>query len=257
MDHHPILLAAARKKPEVLNIGIVDLSGGKAPCNLDDLTAALQTQADRDFTPDWGTKINLFRVDDETDTYHRIRVVNRLEVKGAAGYHEISPAGHAIGYVGLDVNRTKDQFTECMSHEALEMYANPFVDVVVRNPKNGWLYAGEMCDMGQAETYRVDGFALGNFTLRAWWDVNSPAGAKLDFLGKRKKPFEIGPQGYMPVDKQDGKGWTQIFPDRGPGRMLYKAEEHGRAEAILEILNNLTGQGGFDPSLLPTTHPLA
>ena len=82
---------------------------------------------------------------------------------------------------------------------------------------SGILYAIEICDPVEADSYTIYGQEVSNFVTPWWFGNPLPAGAKYDFLGKLLAPFSMTAGGYFSsrsIDKTNGIGpWKQAFAD--------------------------------------------
>lgn len=128
-----------------------------------------------------------------------------LGVSGALGYHTMDPL--IRGVVLADAG-----FSVTLSHECLEMAADPTADRWVTMP-DGRRIAVEVCDPVEADTYAIPVTILGetrnvrvsNFVTPAWFETENPTGLPLDYLGtKTLPPFGMTPGGYVVVMDQQG-----------------------------------------------------
>jgi hypothetical protein len=129
-------------------------------------------------------------------------------VDDAVGFHETNAAGVPFGVVFTELVKEMDEpWTVTLSHEALELIADPEVNLLVSGPHPGeptrevfhWY---EMCDAVQDEKYKVDGQWVSNFVLPLYFTVGAEEGGRNDFLGRRYKgralqSFGINPGGYI------------------------------------------------------------
>jgi hypothetical protein len=85
------------------------------------------------------------------------------------------------------------------------MAIDPLANLWAEN--GGKLYAYEMSDPVEEDTFEVDGVPMSNFVHPSWFEpFKHPAGTKFDHLGKLKKPFSMTKGGYMIImDKKTGK----------------------------------------------------
>jgi hypothetical protein len=123
-------------------------------------------------------------------------VWNKSDVDDALGYHFTNNRGIPYGFVFLDVAKVVENWTVTLSHEALELIADPESNLLVV----------EMCDAVQTETYKMDGVAVSNFVLPLYFTGTrdtDDVGARNDFLGTRAKDgstlrsFGINDRGYI------------------------------------------------------------
>lgn len=133
---------------------------------------------------------------------------DRCDVPGALGYHDRNNKGIPYGFVFLDVSKAAgENWTVTLSHEALEMIADPEVNLLVlgphpANPKKAVFHWYEMCDAVQADTYLVDGVEVSNFVLPLYFTGGDEYVGRNDFLGrlhggKTLKSFGVNPGGYI------------------------------------------------------------
>jgi hypothetical protein len=88
-----------------------------------------------------------------------------------------------------------------LSHEVLELIAVPQANNYVQGPKPDDLrkkvfFWFEMCDAVSSQTYEINGVALQNFLLPAYFEPPVP-GARTNFLGTALKAFGIAPKSYV------------------------------------------------------------
>jgi hypothetical protein len=143
-------------------------------------------------------------------------------VAEAAGYHS------ALGKIAMgavDLSRS-DSPSRTLSHEALELYRNAYLDAWAPGPDSTPAhldYAVELCDPVEAISYHVDVSVLGeersievsDFILPAWWDSNPNIDAARDFCSCVRHPFEIAPGGYQIATDIDDN--VIYLPARGEG----------------------------------------
>jgi hypothetical protein len=115
---------------------------------------ALQTQVSRDFAPVWGIDAELEFIPTgrrlPVDAWW-LGVFDNSDVAGALGYHDLTPAGRPLGkvFAGTDLH-TGHSWTVTMSHELLEMLADPDINLTVfvqDSHSTGRLYAYESFDI--------------------------------------------------------------------------------------------------------------
>ena len=127
-----------------------------------------------------------------------------------------------------------------MSHEALELLADPETNLLVMGPhpaeERDVFHWFEMCDAVQAETYSIDGVASSNFLLPLFFTGTidtDEVGARNDFLGrsyggKTLTSFGINPGGYIGFfDPQLGDHDT--YSIRGDSIALMRLEMKSQA----------------------------
>ena len=190
---------------------------------------AVNRQIAHDFSPHWHLHAELRlegSIGDDPDQERLpelrgdaiIYLWDEVNVDEALGYHETNAAGVPFGFVFTElVKQLGEPWTVTLSHEALELIADPEVNLLVAGPHPGdpdlevfhWY---EMCDAVQNETYKVDGIEVSNFLLPLYFTADPEAGGRNDFLGRKRKgqalrSFGINPGGYIgfynPATQQD------------------------------------------------------
>jgi hypothetical protein len=135
---------------------------------------------------------------------------NETDVPGALGYHFQNARGIPFG---IRVHRScaehRGAVAVTLSHEALELRADPETNLLVMGPHpmddRDVFHWFEMCDAVQAESYDIDGVSVSNFVLPLYFTGTrdtDEVGARNDFLGRSYggqtlKSFGINPGGYV------------------------------------------------------------
>jgi hypothetical protein len=133
---------------------------------------------------------------------------DEVNVPSALGYHAANNRGIPFGFVFTDlVAEIGEPWTVTLSHEALELIADPEVNLLVKGPHpaaptRDVFHWYEMCDAIQAETYEVDGIDVSNFVLPLYFTGGEETGGRNDFLGrqysgKTLRSFGVNPGGYV------------------------------------------------------------
>lgn len=166
---------------------------------------------------------------------------DKVDVDGALGYHDTNNAGIPYGFVFTELSKQLgESWTVTFSHEALELIADPEVNLLAMGPHPGdpnrivfhWY---EMCDAVQSDTYKVDGVEVSNFVLPLYFTSSEEAGGRNDFLGrvhngKTLRSFGINPGGYVgffdpKINDHD------TFARKGDRRAAQVIKVKGRAQA--------------------------
>ncbi len=133
---------------------------------------------------------------------------DKVDVSNALGYHDKNNSGIPFGFVFTELSKqVGESWTVTLSHEALELIADPDVNLLVQGPhpskpKADVFHWYEMCDAVQAETYQIDGIDLSNFVLPLYFTGGEEQGGRNDFLGrahngKLLRSFGVNPGGYI------------------------------------------------------------
>ena len=134
---------------------------------------------------------------------------DEVNVADALGFHDRNFRGIPFGFVFTALSTALgENWTVTLSHEALEMIADPEVNLLVMGPhpdpnSNAVVFHWyEMCDAVQNETYEIDGVEVSNFLLPLYFTGSEELGGRNDFLGTQHNgttlsSFGINPGGYV------------------------------------------------------------
>jgi hypothetical protein len=139
------------------------------------------------------------------------------------GFHDMdSNLRLPVGYVFVteEDGRPRQQWSVTLSHEILELIANPHVNILVdaphphpgSRPSNPRVFVErEVCDPVKDSRYTVDGVPVSNFVLPLYFLEDGDQNERVDFLGELDAygqwltSFGMMPGGYVP------------YYDPGPG----------------------------------------
>jgi hypothetical protein len=179
---------------------------------------AINRQIREDFQPYWGmgATLRLEGVSASTPSTERpadmrgeavIYVWDHVD-PDADGKHNANYRGVPYGFVFLDIAQQLDEpWSITLSHEALELIADPEVNLLVSGPhprdhRRRVFHWYEMCDAVQDEHYSIDGIQVSNFVLPLYFTSTDELGGRNDFLGrphggKTLRSFGVNPGGYV------------------------------------------------------------
>lgn len=208
---------------------------------------AVNLQVEHDFAPHWGMPAQL-RLEGRIGK--RGSRKDLAELRGdailyilkshteAGGEHDIHASGAPYGFVYLDVSAgLEDDWRTTLSHEALELIADPMSNLLVHGPHPAELGKAkprlvfhwyEVCDAVQSEWYRIDGVPVSNFVLPHYFTRDDERGVRNDFLGTKTRAgglrsFGVNPGGYVGFwDPQTGKHSDHTGDTRGKKRLARK-----------------------------------
>jgi len=211
----------------VVYVALVSRAQGISQTALSRVASAIQKQVLRDFGPIWGIQatVDSFpRLEDVPLGAWPIVVLENIS-GGALGYHVDS---HGQPYALVKHTAGWEQ---TVSHEALEMLADPFGNRVVAaqsvKPGQGRVrYLLEVCDPSEDATYgyTVNGMLVSDFYTPHFFDPVKNIGVRYSFTGAISSPRTILRGGYLswldPVSRhmwqQVWFGATKQFRDLGP-----------------------------------------
>lgn len=199
-----------------MRITVVNLMQGVPMKEFMSVIMAIQRQVNQDFTPEWyvpcmlrGSSATAFRgkvaLDGLQDAIIYVGDASSDPTTGvdnALGYHSTNHSQIPYGFVYLDVvKEVHEQWTVTLSHEVLELLADPTAarSILGPDPHNARRrvqFDLEVCDPVQGDTYEIDGVAVSNFVTQAWFGLMGPS-KKANFLGLSQQAFHVRPQGYF------------------------------------------------------------
>ncbi|HEX6801022.1 MAG TPA: hypothetical protein VF130_00970 [Candidatus Binatia bacterium] len=166
---------------------------------------------------------------------------DKVNVANALGYHDRNNQGIPFGFVFTDLSASlEESWTVTLSHEALELIADPEVNLLVAGPhpansKLDVFHWYEMCDAVQAETYKIDEVEVSNFVLPLYFTGGDEAGGRNDFLGrshhgKTLRSFGVNPGGYVGFFNPK-TGDYETFSAKGDAKAMERMQIKLRAKA--------------------------
>lgn len=203
----------------------------------DKLTATLQKCYDRYFVPIWGYPVKLYNASNPKPSDWIFIYLDDADQADALGYHDITKNGQPVSKVFVKTTLADGQLVSVTAcHELFEMAIDPVANLW-SEASDGTLYAYEMCDAVEEDTFEVDGISMSNFLHPAWFEpFNHPAGTKFDHLGRLTAPFTMTHGGYV-ITMKHGR-ITQHFGSaekearfRKEDRRLHRSEYRRQHEA--------------------------
>jgi hypothetical protein len=247
-------------------ISLVNHTDATVPdAKVQEAVRAINRQLQEDFRPYWGIDARLrlegrsgLQPDQQKAGELRgdavIYLWDDVDVDGALGYHDRNNQGIPFGFVFTELSeQLGEPWSVTLSHEALELVGDPFVNLLVAGPHptepRDVFYWYEMCDAVQAETYAVDGVDVSNFLLPMYFTVEDESVARNDFLGaphggRALASFGINPGGYVGFfDPQTGQHETySIRDDAVAARRLAAKQRAGEARRVVRYQEILPAQ---------------
>jgi hypothetical protein len=209
--------------PLTHHVAIVSLTRDISTRSLLQVTAALQKQVTRDFSPIWGIPATVDAFDDlqsVPNDYHPVvlfgdpdELANRL--RSAVGEQ---PAARLLDEFergslgGIHLNAltrqpfalvsASDAWTVVLSHEVLELLADPYGNHVVAaahptRPEQRVKYLVEVCDPCLSLWYPVNGVPMADFYTLRYFDPVRVDGVRYSYTGSLEHPLQILEGGYL------------------------------------------------------------
>lgn len=218
-------------------ISVINHTNGKiSDAELQFVLRAINRQIAEDFEPYWSlgatlrlegrsekspTKLEMLDLRGDAILY----LWDKIDVKDALGYHDQSARGIPYGFVFTELAaELGEPWSVTLSHEALELIADPEVNLLVMgphpaNPEKTVFHWYEMSDAVQNETYDIDGVKVSNFVLPLYFTGSDEPGGRNDFLGTSTNgsslnSFGVNPGGYVGFYDPE-TGGHETFSRRG------------------------------------------
>jgi hypothetical protein len=166
---------------------------------------ALQKQITQQFEPVWGWGANLKFNAKKFD----MQVIIKDTARGGGGYlgYHIKDNIPITYIFAKDDIEDSGEYTSTLSHELLEMIADPAVNLYAIGKfrdrdgiRRSGLFGLEVCDPVEANYYKIDGVTVSDWVRPEWFEPEHPRGKmKMDYLGVVDAPFMIAVGGYADV----------------------------------------------------------
>jgi hypothetical protein len=205
--------------------------------------AAVQKQITRDFTPIWGLPATVDVFEDLASVpsdYHPVvlfgdadEVTERLEFAIGEEYaQDLIDDFERDRLTGLHLNAftrqpfalvaATDAWSVTLSHEILEMLADPFGNRLIAAPhpvdrSQRVRYLLEVCDPCQSVWYPVNGVPVADFFTPRYFDPVRVDRSRYSFTGALEYPLEIVEGGYLTwIDPEDSGLYQLASGDTEP-----------------------------------------
>jgi hypothetical protein len=233
------------------HIAVVSLTKDISTPSLLLATAAVQKQVTRDFSPLWGIHATVDAFADlrtvPNDYFHVVvfgdpgeladnlqglvddptaaRLLERFDREQISGIHMNAPTRQPFALVSA-----KDAWTVVLSHEVLEMIADPSGNNLIAgplktDPTQRVRYLIEICDPCQLYWYPVNGIPVSDFYTPRYFDPVRIDGIRYSFTGSIREPRDILPGGYLTyIDPTDSALYQIYADDPHPVRLNTRTE---------------------------------
>ncbi|MEJ1970670.1 MAG: hypothetical protein WDN03_18890 [Rhizomicrobium sp.] len=220
------VLAAQAGQGGLVSIACINKATTALGVDLDELVAALQACYDQYFVPVWGYPVKLYVARTAKPTDWQLIFFENADQAGALGYHDLTHKGQPVSKVFVKTTLDDHELVSVTAcHELFEMAIDPIANLWAQ-ASDGTLYAYEMCDAVEEDTFPVNGIAMSNFLHPAWFEpFQHPAGTKYDHLGKLKAPYTMTKGGYV-ITMKDGKV-SQSFGSTAKSRRFAEEDRRG------------------------------
>lgn len=154
-----------------------------------------------------------------------LALLAQLDESGALGYHDLGGKGAGFAKIcpPLDLD-DGSAWSQTASHEMLEIMGDFDCTEAMQGP-DGKFWAKELCDPCEAAPYYIDGVAMSDFVLPAWFTGKSTA---KNWLGTIHNALELLPGGYAQY-YDPATGWQQVYSQLAQPR-AYRLKHMGRRQ---------------------------
>jgi hypothetical protein len=197
------------------HVALVSKAKGVSQTAVSHVAAAVQKQVLRDFGPIWNVQASVDsfpKVENVPLGAWTVMVLDDIH-DSALGYH-VDTHGQPYALV-----KHTDGWEQTVSHEILEMLADPFGNRVVAaqsvKPSQGRVrYLVEVCDPSEDASYgyTVNGLLLSDFYTPHFFDPVRNKGVRYSFTGAITAPLTILRGGYLTwLDPVSKHMWQQVW----------------------------------------------
>lgn len=227
-----------------MRISIANVSQRITAAEFKTAVHAIERQVHEDFAPLWGmdASIRVIQVDRNTKPDPDAALSDALIYVGeigddpgapdeAVGYHAGNLRGIPYGFVFQDIaKKTGEQWTTTLSHEVLELIADPEVNLYVLGPhpskrRKLALRCYEVCDPVQGDTYTIDTIEVSNFVTPLYFaELPHPTITQTNYLKLPLKRFGVRPNGYYSYVDLDTHRTSDVYGDETSGPRIAKVK---------------------------------
>jgi hypothetical protein len=244
------------------HIALVSLTSNISMRDLLQAGAAVQKQLTRDFLPIWGLRATLDTFADLSSVpsdYHPVVLFGDADelvgqVEAALGTQiaaQLIDDFERDRLDGLHLNaftrqpfslvEANDSWTVTLSHEVLEMIADPYGNRLIAaphplDPVERVKYLVEVCDPCQTVWYPINGVPVSDFYTPRYFDPVGPDAGRYSFTGEVTRPIEILDGGYLSWIDPDDSGLYQLVGGEATPTRLAGLAELARSTAALRTI---------------------
>jgi len=197
----------------LFHIGLVSRTKRVGFEDLSLVSAAIQKQVARDFSPIWKVEATVDAFAALEDVPSDYWLVTVEEFNGAGGFAGIHGVDNFQPWARVAHSNV---WSLTASHEVLEMLADPFRSRLVagpsiEDPDRRVQYLVEVCDACQdpEQAYPVNGIMVSDFVTPAYFEPVSAAGVRYSFTGSVTGPRELAEGGAIVWFDEERRHWRQ------------------------------------------------
>lgn len=200
--------------------------------DLDKLCQVMQKFVNDHLGKVWGSKAHIKSATTATPGHWIMYFLDNADQAGALGYHDLTADGFPIAKIFVKTLLENGEKTSVTAtHELAEMLIDPAINKMCAGPDGKTIYAWEVSDACEAESFQIDGIDVTDFVYPSWFEgFRAPKSDKFDEMGLITQPFQLLKDGYMPV-MQNGQ-WTQIFGSKAKEEAFAKEDRRGHRSEL-------------------------
>jgi hypothetical protein len=209
-----------------VHVALVDDTGKISSADLQTCAGALNEQVQADFAPIWKVAATVGAYDSAPPATWAVHIQKQLDEPGALGFHT-DDQNQPISYVMYT-----DTWTITVSHETLEMLADPYgsrphtarlpeglenqyAKFGLSSASSRVSYLLEVCDPCEETSYEVGGVQLSDFLLPGWYRTSPAQHPAYSHAGGCTDPRQVADGGYVSFSNSETKEWYQVFNQNG------------------------------------------
>jgi hypothetical protein len=219
------LWSATPKQPRFVRLAVVPETKSLAVEELERVVDALRVQIERDFADQWDVTAQIDVFDDrrKVPADHWPILIRKakqvVERAGRSSFHSVQEDGRPYAVIGYE-----DGWSLRLSHECLDMLANPFGWGIVRGPspkpRQGTVrFHVQVCDPCRADesAYYIDAVLVSDFCYPTYYEATAPAGVPHSFNRSVRQPLSVAPGGDLTwFDDSSKKAWLLNYWSEKP-----------------------------------------
>jgi hypothetical protein len=225
--------STAATRPRIPTIACINCAETPLEVDFDRLIRALQKFVDDHLAPVWRTPAKLVKATRPPRGAWVLVFLENADKKHSEdlGYHKPFYKGRPITKVFVKPTIGHEPLSLVASHEVAEMLVNPGCNLWALG-RGSTLYAYEICDAVEAESFRIDGFPMSDFVYPTYFDnFRKPNSVQFDHLKRITRPFQVLRKGYARVRK----GEEPTTKHGSPPKKLNFAKEDRRQHRTEEM----------------------
>jgi len=187
---------------------------------------AVQIQVSRDFSPIWNMNANLTLLPQGQKPDPKnwwCGIFNDSTQAGALGFHDYGNGGQPLGKVFAKSDiMAGSSISVTISHEILEMLADPYINSCMLSSDGKRFFATEVCDAVEDDQFGYNitlpsgqTILVSDFQTRAWYgSCPFVTGETIyDFMKHCSQPYEVKIGGYASAYTVGASDWTEFTAD--------------------------------------------